>query len=222
MILTDQKAFEQVLRIVEQAEVFCYILSPWFGSKIALEIKSRIKCSDCKVVVADYFEENHKSYHIFKDKDFRIDPNLHAKIILTEKDCVSGSQNFTERGFFRQHGQFTFNGEGGEDYKVLKALALSWIKSSATFDEKHPIIYWANKNRPLESLPAILKTDSSPEAIEDESVDWDADQEDPSESEPTSAKPKSEDPPEPAKPSEESKASLSEAWRILLGKDQEN
>jgi len=222
VILTNQKAFEQVLDVVEQAEVFCYILSPWFGSKIALEIKSRIKCPDCKVVVADYFEENHKAYHIFKDKDFRLDPNLHAKIILTEKDCVSGSQNFTEKGFFRQHGQFTFNREGGEDYKVLKALALSWIKSSTTFDEKHPIIYWSNKNRPLESLPTVLKTDGSPETVEEEEVGWDDSHEDPSETETTSAEPADEETPKPAKPSEESKASLNEAWRILLGKDQEN
>jgi hypothetical protein len=218
VILIGQKALEAVLQVVAQAEVFCYIISPWFSSKIALEFKNKLKCPTCVVIVRDYFEENVKSYHIFKGVDFRVDPEVHDKLLITEKACVSGSENFTEKGFLRNHGHYSIRPSTDPEYTDLKMLALAYIKCGMQFDEKHSIIYWSNRNRPLESLPEVLGN-SSPETATASSEEADGPDEEEDLGGVACQEPQiTDEEAVPEKSSEESRANLSEAWRILLGK----
>jgi hypothetical protein len=220
MILTGQKAFDAVLQVIDQAQVFCYITCPWIGSSWALAIKKQLKCHTRIVVVADYFTENVKSYHILKHCDYRILGDLHDKLIVTENAVVSGSQNFTDRSFFRTLGHYSIKPNTDEEYLSLKLNALQYIKRSKPFDSDHQPIYWSKKDRPLETLPEIL-VDSEVDGEPSEEEEQDAlEPKEPTiepEETPLELEVKEEEP-LPEEPSEESKENIEQAWRLLLGR----
>lgn len=221
MILTGQKAFDAVLQVIDQAQVFCYITCPWIGSSWALTIKKRLKCHTRIVVVADYFEENVKCCHILKHCDYRIFGDIHDKLIVTENAVISGSQNFTDRGFFRTQGHFSLKPNTDEEYPDLKMRALLYIKKSKSFDSDHPPIYWSKKNRPLETLPEVLvdsEMDGEPSEETEEGAPEPEEVTQELEELPQEPEVKEEEPP-PEEPTEESKENIEKAWRILLGRN---
>jgi hypothetical protein len=200
-------AFIEVFAVIDRAKEFCYVLSPWIGKRVAKEIR---RCGHSKVliiVIADYSQVNVEAYSYLKDLTVLIDGDMHEKLIITENEYVSGSQNYTERGFFRTHGSYKFYPNTQEDYNEQLDLASNWIKRSKPFDTAHPVEYWTNKDRPVETLPEYLTEPGEPTEVE----------------EPL--------PPEDNEESEEPELivlekdrqaahdNLDEAFRLLLGKD---
>jgi hypothetical protein len=203
VILIGQQAFEEFCSVLRQAKNFCYVISPWIGPSIAKKISELLTIENCIIIVRDYWQGNKRSYRYLKRFDFRIDPELHSKIMITDNRGVEGSSNFSHKAFFRNDDHMTFFENDEENYQALMGIAMRWISNSKPFDPKQPARYWNNKSRPLKSMPEELtdESESTDENIDENDLDFDPPEEETHET----------------SDSEASK-NIAEAWRALRGK----
>jgi hypothetical protein len=152
-LINGNEKISKFKEIISEATEFVYIGTTWMTPDIAELIVNICVASKKLVILGDTQPYNIESYKILKAQNFEvfIDKDGHYKYLLTESRFITGSQNFTGKGFFDQFNCFEVRSiiEEPKEYGYYLKFHIERLANSQPYDSIYEVKKVKNNNKVL-------------------------------------------------------------------------